>query len=259
MSFCEDTVSQDSGFCSNLLNQTCFMSDQLKYLVVDDAEIDRLTIENEASKFSFLYKIASCSHPVEAFELITRFKPDIVFADIEMPDMTGIDLIKKISGQIVAPVFITSHPEFAVDGYEIAAFDYLIKPITGERFEKCIFRLRDFFELRNKAFKFEKEDESDFITIKEGYDKYKIQVSDILYLEAMKDYTKIVTQSEHFLVLSTLTNMHDKLPAEKFVRVHRSYVANRDKISAVKGNKIYLLSKELPVGKLYKNEVNSII
>jgi two-component system, LytTR family, response regulator len=235
------------------------MSDLLKYLVVDDAEIDRLTIENEASKFPILYKIAACSHPVEAFELITRFQPDIVFADIEMPDMSGIDLIKKLSGQVAAPVFVTSHPEFAVDGYEIAAFDYLVKPVTAERFAKCVFRLHDFFQLRGKAVAFEKENESNFITIREGYDKYKIPVADILYLEAMKDYTKIVTQSGHFLVLSTLTNMYDKLPPEKFTRIHRSYIANRDKISSVKGNKIFISSNELPIGKLYKNEVDSII
>jgi DNA-binding LytR/AlgR family response regulator len=235
------------------------MPDQLKYLVVDDAEIDRLTIENEASRFPFLYKIASCSHPVEAFELITRFQPDIVFADIEMPDMTGIELIKKLSGQVAAPVFITSHPEFAIDGYEIAAFDYLIKPVTEERFAKCIFRVHDFFQLRKKAYAFEKENESNFITIKEGYDKYKIPVSEILYLEAMKDYTKIVTPSGQYLILSTLTNMYDKLPAKKFARIHRSYIANRDKISAIKGNKIYISSKELPIGKLYKNEVDNVI
>lgn len=234
------------------------MSDLLKYLIVDDAEIDRLTIENEASKFSFLYKIASCSHPLEAFELIGQFQPDIVFADIEMPDMNGIELLKKLSGQVVAPVFITSHPEFAIDGYEIEAFDYLLKPITSERFARCVFRLRDFYQLRTKASAFEKETESNYITIKEGYDKYKIPLHDILYLEAMKDYTKIVTGSGQFLVLGTLTGMHDKLPAEKFTRIHRSYIVNRSKIGSSKGNKIYITTHELPVGKLYKNALNNM-
>ena len=112
------------------------MSNLLKYLVVDDEEIDRVTIESHASEFSFLHKIATCSHPLEAFELIKRFQPDIVFADIEMPGMTGLELIRNLSGQVAAPVFITSHPEFAIDGYELEAFDYLIKPITRERFSK---------------------------------------------------------------------------------------------------------------------------
>lgn len=229
------------------------MSDPLKYLIIDDNEIDRLTIENEASRFPFLYKIASCSHPLEAAELITQFNPHIVFADIEMPDMNGLELIRSLSGQVAAPVFITSHPEFAIDSYEIAAFDYLVKPVMSERFAKCVHRLRDFFQLRGKAYAFEKESDSNYIIIKEGHDKYKVPLNDILYLEAMKDYTRIVTQSGQYLVLSTLTGMFDKLPAEKFIRIHRSYIVNRDKLDSTKGNKIYISAHELPVGKLYKN------
>lgn len=234
------------------------MSDLLKYLIVDDVEIDRLTIENEASKFSFLYKIASCSHPLEAFELINHFQPDIVFADIEMPDMSGIELLKKLSGQVAAPVLITSHPEFAIDGYEIAVFDYLVKPITDERFERCVLRLHDFFQLRNKAFAFEKEVESNFIIIKQGYDKYKVPFNEILYLEAMKDYTKIVTLASQYLVLNTLTGMLDKLPPGKFARIHRSYIVNRDKIDTTKNNKVLISKFELPVGKLYKKELEGM-
>src|SRR5689334_24923190 len=127
------------------------MSTTLKYLVVDDEEIDRLAIESQASGFSFLHKIAACSNALEAFELIKRFKPDIVFADIEMPGMNGLELIRNLSGQVPAPVFITSHPEFALDGYEVEAFDYLLKPVTNERFSKCVSRLQDFFQLRDKA------------------------------------------------------------------------------------------------------------
>src|ERR1700751_1432218 len=118
----------------------------LKYLVVDDEEIDRLAIESYASGFSFLHIIAACSNALEAFELIKRFQPDIVFADIEMPGMNGIELIRSLSGQVAAPVFITSHPEFALDGYEVEAFDYILKPLTNERFTRCVNRLRDFFQ-----------------------------------------------------------------------------------------------------------------
>ena len=234
------------------------MADLLKYLIVDDEEIDRLALESAASGFSFLQKIAVCSHALEAFELITRFTPDIVFADIEMPGMNGLELIKRLSGKIPAPVFITSHPEFAIDGYDIEAFDYLLKPVTKERFTKCAFRLRDFFQLRAKVSALEKENESDFIVIKEGYDKYKIGIRDILYLEAMKDYTKLVTTTGNHLVLCTLAGLYERLPAEKFVRIHRSYIVNRDKLNATKGNKIFVATYELPVGKLYKNALDGI-
>lgn len=234
------------------------MADLLKYLIVDDEEIDRLALESAASGFSFLQKIASCSHALEAFELITRFSPDIVFADIEMPGMTGLELIRRLTGKVPAPVFITSHPEFAVDGYEIEAFDYLLKPVTKERFTKCAHRLRDFFQLRAKVSALEKENESDYIIIKEGYDKHKIGIRDILYLEAMKDYTKLVTVTGNHLVLCTLAGLYDRLPAAKFVRIHRSYIVNRDRLKAAKGNKIFVATHELPVGKLYKNALDGI-
>lgn len=234
------------------------MADLLKYLIVDDEEIDRMAIESAASGFSFLHKIAACSHALEAFELITRCKPDIVFADIEMPGMTGLELIRKLSGKVPAPVFITSHPEFAIDGYEIEAFDYLLKPVTKDRFNRCAVRLRDFFQLRQKVSALEKENESNHIVIKEGYDKYKIGIRDIFYLEAMKDYTKIVTATGKHLVLCTLAGLHEQLPAEKFIRIHRSYIVNRDKLDAARGNKIFIANQELPIGKSYKNALDGI-
>lgn len=238
------------------------MADQtiplLRYVVVDDHEIDRLTIETEAAKYPFLVKLASCENALEASEFISRFQPDIIFADIEMPGMSGLDLVKNIEGQQTLPIFITSHPEFAVDGYEIEAFDYLLKPITSERFARCAFRIRDFYQMRARASAFERESESNYITIKEGYDKYKIPLHDILYLEAMKDYTKMVTSSSQYLVLGTLVGMQERLPPGKFTRIHRSYIVNHEKISAAKGNKIYISSHEIPIGKSYKNALTGI-
>ena len=235
------------------------MHHTLKYLIVDDEELSRLSVEAEASKFSFLEKIASCSHAVEAAELIANFNPDIIFADIEMPGISGLELIRNLSGKIAAPVFITSHPEFAVESYEIEAFDYLLKPINSERFERCAFRLQDFFLLRSHAFAFNKEQETGCIIVKQGYDKYKIPLHEILYLEAMKDYTRIVTNEKKYFVLGTITSMQEKLSPQIFVRIHRSYIVNIGKINAVKGNKIYINTFELPVGKMYKNILSGII
>ena len=235
------------------------MAVTLKYLVVDDEDIDRLALETYASAYPFLHRTAVCSNALEAIELINRFHPEIVFADIEMPGMNGLEMIRNLSGQVTAPIFVTSHPEFAAEGYELDAFDYLVKPLSSERFTKCINRLQDFFQLREKAAAFEKESESNFITVRQGYDKYKINVHDIIYLEAMKDYTKLVTTSGHYLVLGTLTGMHEKLPAGNFIRIHRSYIINCSRIDAVKGNKIFLFDQELPVGKLYKKAVDELL
>lgn len=229
------------------------MDNRIKYLIVDDDDIDRMAIEAQVEKFPFLHKIAACSHPVEAFELVRQCKPDVIFADIEMPDMNGLDLIRCLSGEVPAPVFITSHPDFALDGYEMEAFDYILKPLEPDRFARCASRLYDFFELREKAGVFEKGQASDFIIVKEGYDRNKVLLQDILYLEAMKDYTRIVTISRVYFVLGTLTGMHEKLPAEKFIRIHRSFIVHRDKVRAIQGNKLQIEETLLPIGKLYRH------
>jgi len=204
---------------------------KLKFVIIEDDEIDRAVIETEAAKFSFLDKIASCSHPLEAIEIITHFSPDIIFLDIEMPVMTGIELMRKKITTDALPVFITSHPEFALESY----------------------RLRDFYQMRTKAFTFDTEQDTDFIIIKQGYDKYKIPIHDILYLEAMRDYTRITTVTKQYLVLTTLNGITEKLPSDVFVRIHRSYVVNRNKVDAIQKNKIKIQSQELPIGKLYKD------
>ncbi|HMH34131.1 MAG TPA: LytTR family DNA-binding domain-containing protein [Puia sp.] len=232
------------------------MPEVLKYLIVDDEELDRLAIESEAEKFPFLHRIASCSHPLQAAELIRSYPPDILFVDIEMPDISGLNLVKMTMNKSMIPVFITSHPEFAVDSYDIEAFDYLVKPLSSERFARCANRLRDFFQLRDKAFAFDKEQETDYIMIKQGYEKHRLRLGDILYLEAMKDYTRIRLVGKQYLVLSPLINMMEKMPAKKFVRIHRSFVVNVDKITEVSGNKVYIEATELPVGKLYKDALN---
>ncbi len=227
----------------------------LKYVIIDDDEIDRAVVETEAGKFSFLQKVASCSNPIEALEIITRFNPDVIFLDIEMPGLSGIELIKKIS-TCGLPVFITSHPEFALEGFELEAFDYLLKPVSSERFARCALRLRDFYQMRIKAFAFDTEQDKDSIIIKQGYDKYKIPIHDILYLEAMRDYTRVVTTAKQYLVLTTLNGIIEKLPPDIFVRIHRSYVVNRNKVDAIQKNKINIQSQELPIGKLYKHALS---
>ena len=231
----------------------------LKYLIVEDDDIDRLSVETEADKFPFLKRIASCSHALEAIELITECHPDVLFLDIEMPGINGIQLVKMLAGSAIIPVFITSHPEFAIESFEIEAFDYLLKPLTADRFARCARRLQDFCRLRSQAFAFSKEQETGSIIIKQGHEKCKLRIHDILFLEAMKDYTRIMTVDKQYLVLTTLSDMQERLPPEKFVRIHRSYIVHTDRVTAVKSNKVFVAGSELPVGKLYKNSLKGLL
>jgi len=234
------------------------MTEILRYMIVEDDEIDRLSVETEADKFPFLQKIASCSHPLEAFGLIQTHRPDVLFVDIEMPGFSGLQLVKKIAGGDLLPVFITSHPEFALESYEMEAFDYLLKPLASERFARCALRLRDFTRLRSHACAFEKDHDRDTLVIKQGHEKYKLHIGDIYFLEAMKDYTRIIVNGKQYLVLAPLSVMQEKLPGQRFVRIHRSYIVNVDKINSVKSNRIYLPDHELPLGKLYKNALKGL-
>lgn len=231
------------------------MATELRCLIVDDDDLDRLAIESMVSDYSFLRKVAVCASALEAFEFVNQFHPDIIFADIEMPGLNGVELIRKLSGSVPAPVFVTSHPEFAVEGYELEAFDYILKPLTSERFARCVQRLKEFFELRDKAFAFDRDTASNVIIIKQGRDKHKISLEHILYLEAMKDYTKIVTTTSQYLVLGTISGMQEQLPATNFMRIHRSFIVNVKKISAAKVNKLIVSTHELPIGKLYRKDV----
>jgi DNA-binding LytR/AlgR family response regulator len=183
----------------------------------------------------------------------------VVFSDIEMPQVSGLQLLKKLPEPHPLFVFITSHPEFALQGFEENAFDYLIKPIHAHRLESCVKRINVFFQLRHKACSFDQANEMHQIIIKQGYDKYKIDIKDILYLEAMKDYTRVVTIAKTYLVLEPLGNMHQKLSSENFVRIHRSYVVNTKAIEVYKDNKAILSNAEiLPVGKMYRTFLSEI-
>lgn len=224
----------------------------LKYIIIDDDAIDREMIETEATKFPFLQKIAACENALEALEIIKQSHPEVIFLDIEMPGISGIELIRRKITNTALPVFITSHVEFALESYDLDAFDYLLKPVSSERFATCAFRLRDFYQMKTKSYAFDSGQETNFIIIKQGHDKYKITINDILYLEAMRDYTRITTVEKQYLVLTTLSGIAEKLPADIFIRIHRSYVVNRHKIDAVQKNKINIGSYELPIGKQYK-------
>ncbi len=229
----------------------------LKYLIIDDDEIDRLAMEMEALTHPFLQKIAVCAHPLEAMELIRQTRPDIIFVDIEMPDLNGLEMVTRLAGSVPAPVFVTSHPEYALESYEKQAFDYILKPLVSERFAACARRLRDFFDLRVRAHAYDSL-QQDELVIKQGYDKYKVRIAEILYLDAMKDYTRVVTASGQYLVLNTLTAMQEQLPGEKFIRIHRSFVVNRDHILYVQASSVRVQLFELPVSRLYKNSLKTI-
>jgi DNA-binding LytR/AlgR family response regulator len=159
---------------------------------------------------------------------------------------------------IPACIFITAYPDYAVEAFEASALDFLIKPITSDRFEKAIRRVQEFFEVRQKAELFEHSLGNDTIFIKEGHEKTKVRLHDILYLEALRDYTTIVTPQKKYHVLTTLGNLLNENEFSSFIRIHRSFAVQRHYVRKLDTRTVYLENISLPLGKAYKTDIEKI-
>lgn len=229
----------------------------MKYVVVDDNEVDRLLIETYAHAHPELQMKGSFEHPLEAIEAVNQHPPDLLFLDIEMPMMNGVDFLRSLH-QPPLCIFITSHPEFALEAFELYALDYVLKPITEARFNATVQRAKNFFEIRQNALEYKHQIEQDSIVIQEGYDTHRIHLADILYLEALKDYTCIYTTQRRYVTLGNISRTIENLNQPVFTRVHRSYAINSRHIDSIMDNKIRILETEIPIGKTYRNIVNAL-
>lgn len=231
------------------------MSRTLKYLIVEDNELDQLTIRMYAGRHPNMEHAGTAATSYDGIDLIRQVKPDVLFCDVEMPGTNGIEVLRATRGLVPVNVLITSHPEFALDGFELQVLDFILKPVTEERFAHTARRIAEYMEMRDKAGAFTGEREPEYLVIKDGHTRVRIPVPDILYLEAMNNYTKIVTAGKRHLVLATLSSFMDALPQERFLRVHRSYVVARDKVTKVQGAELHFGAVHVPVGRTYRQAV----
>lgn len=236
-------------------NQAPLIQKNIQYIAIDDNFIDLLMLQEYASKFSFLQHCGNFSTPAEGLAATETIKPDLVFLDIEMPGMTGLDILRQIKNKVPVAVFITSHPEYALQGFELSALDYILKPLTAERFAHTARRLKEYWDMKQKAISYQVHFENESLTIKDGHTQIKLPQQDIIYLEAMQDYTKVVTEKKSYLTLTTLTGFLEKISNNNFLRVHRSYAVAVNKIKELHTNKIICGDMEIPVGKTYRTTV----
>ncbi len=227
-------------------------------LVVDDNKIDRFTVEDCILECGDLKLIGSFENPLESIELLKQKEIHLLFLDIDMPVINGINFFKTLSNPPIC-IFITSHPEYALDAFDVHAFDYMLKPVKQERFEQTIKRVKELFNIREKALNYDMQFEGDSLTIKEGNSINKILINDIIYLEALTNYTKIVTKDKKYITLTNLKNLLEQLPEEKFIRVHRSYAVARNKINTLKSGELLLGDYIIPIGKTYRSNINKAI
>ncbi|MGB3004885.1 MAG: LytTR family DNA-binding domain-containing protein [Chitinophagaceae bacterium] len=226
-------------------------------IVVDDDEIDRLTTIAFIKKFPELNIAGTYTSAEEALHNIGTNAVDVAFLDVDMPGMSGLDLRKRIE-QIPVAVFITSYPDYAVESFDLAALDFIVKPIKLDRFTKTVERIIDFFNIRNKAALLDHSLGAESIFIKDGFDQVKIQLHDILYLEALKDYTSIVTTNNKHCVLSSIGNLLKEPGFQSFIRIHRSFAVQKNYIERVNTREVFLKNISLPVGRMYKETLSTL-
>lgn len=234
------------------------MLKDIRYITIDDDLVDQLLLKEYVAPFSFLKHCGSFSSSAEGLASIEALKPDLVFLDIEMPGLTGLELLRQIKHKVPIAVFITSHSEFAVEGFELSALDYVLKPLTAERFALTAKRIEEYWAMKQKAISYEVLFEKESLTIKDGHTQVKLPQEEIIYLEAMQDYTKVVTEKKSYLTLTTLTGFLEKLSNNNFLRVHRSYAVAVNKIKELHANKIICGDISIPIGKTYRSVVTQI-
>jgi DNA-binding LytR/AlgR family response regulator len=233
--------------------------EKLHCIIVDDDEIDRLTVFSYAKKFPQLHIIGVFASAQEALTILQKSKIDVLFLDIDMPGESGLELRKK-AAEVPVCIFITAHPEHAVESFELETLDFIVKPLKLDRFLQTVKRIEEFMEIRHKALLFESSIGGDTIYIKEGHEQTKVKLHDILYLEALKDYTLIVTSQKRHCVLSSIGNLLKESHFQSFIRTHRSFAVQKQFIEKISAHEIVLNSGFLiPIGRSYKGNLNAIL
>lgn len=230
-----------------------------KYIIVDDDDIDRLTLKHFLKDYLNLKHMFSFSSPNSCLNFLQDNEADILFLDIEMKGMNGFQLLEKVKDKIKCVVFITSYMEFACDGFESDALDYIVKPYDEDRIAKCMSKINNFMEIVSKADIFDKTLNSDSQLIREGKEQLYIKSYEIAYLEALKDYTKLVTlnkNKKNITVHSNIGKLLQKDDFKDFVRIHKSYAINKQLVLSVSQKHIVLSNNiKIPIGRSYKKDV----
>ncbi|MFH7016521.1 LytR/AlgR family response regulator transcription factor [Flavobacterium sp. FlaQc-47] len=232
------------------------MTKKYSCIIVDDDEIDRLTVVSFAKKFPILDILGVFESAEDALPFIEEQKVDILFLDIDMPGLNGIEFRKKTL-EIPVCIFITAHPEHAVESFEIETLDFIVKPLKLDRFAQTVSRIEEFMEIKLKASLFEASIGGDTIYIKEGHEQTKVKLHEILYLEALKDYTLIITDKKRHCVLSSIGNLLKEDHFKSFIRIHRSFAVQKQFINKINSTEIILNNNvSIPVGRSYKENLN---
>lgn len=233
----------------------------IRCIVVDDKPLAIDILNDYVGKVPDLTLVFSSTNPLEALEYVMKNEVDLVFLDIQMPQLNGVQFMKIVSGKCKV-VLTTAYSEYALDGFENDAIDYLLKPISFERFYKAVQKAQHYFDSAPQV-KVEQINatakENDFIFVKTEYKLVKINTEDILYVEGMQNYVAIHTKAEKIMSLQNIKKTEEQLPKKQFVRVHKSYIVAVNKIVSIERSRIYIGETIIPLGDVYRDEFYKII
>jgi len=231
----------------------------IRCLAVDDEPLALDVIENHISKIPELQLVEKCTSPIKALEILNSQEIDLVFLDIEMSEITGIQMLKSMNRKPMV-IFTTAYENYAMEGYELDVVDYLLKPISFDRFLKAFNKAQEYFLLKkNSSPKDNSSFDHGFIFVKSEYQMIKINFKDILYVEGLKDYVKIYNGPKPILSLQNLKSIESRLPSAHFTRVHKSFIVSLHKIDSVHKGRIKIGANEIPIGENYRESFLKLI
>jgi DNA-binding LytR/AlgR family response regulator len=222
-----------------------------KCIIVEDEPLAQNILKKYIADHPSLELVATCTDALEAQLILNKQPIHLIFLDINLPKLSGINFIKSLL-QNPHIIFTTAYPEFAVEGFELNAVDYLLKPFSFERFLKAVNKV---IEKLNNSTLPKKEEIDAFIFLKSDKKIHKVDLESIHYIEAVGDYMKVITDSGQLLINETMKNLQEDLPANSFIRVHKSFIISRNRIKFIEGNYIQVENKSIPIGATYRNDV----
>lgn len=227
-------------------------------VIIDDEPLAREGMAKYVGEVDFLHLIDTCENPVELVRIMDHHRVDLLFLDIQMPKMNGIDFLKIVQKPPMV-IITTAFQNYALEGFQLNVLDYLLKPITFDRWLKSVNKAKDYHHLlamANAVPGSPRESASaDFFFIRCGSKYEKIFFADILYVEGMQNYVTIYTKKGKYITLLYLKNLEDNLDTQSFIRVHKSYIVSIDKIEAIEGNEIFIQSHRIPISRNYRDQV----
>ena len=221
-------------------------------IIIEDEPLAQNVLKKYIEDHPSLELAAVCNDALEAQTILTQQSIHLIFLDINLPKLSGINFIKSLVHSPLV-IFTTAYPEFAVDGFELNAIDYLLKPFSFERFLKAVNKAIEKLNISNT----QNNDEikSSFIFLKADKKIHRVELENIHYIEAIGDYMKVVTDSGQLIINETMKKLQEELPIRSFIRVHKSFIISRNRIKYIEGNYVQIEDKSIPIGATYKNEV----